>query len=214
MSEHFSAPSERSHLTTGTLTLSGGARQLRIAPLDDATLLYKAEFNDLIPAVADHAGTVTVDYPRRAPRPRGTDIKATVRLASSLSWALRCTDAIAALDADLARLRITAIDIECPIESSVLRLPTPDGVINVRVDGPARDLTIIRPAGVPVDVRVTGSASRLDVDGHLLGSVSRGYRLDGKPGHSRYLLTFSGAVTTSTITSDVKGGAGHDASIP
>lgn len=210
MSKHFSTQSERSEVTAGVLSLRGGARQLQIAPLGDAALLYLAEFTGLIPAVTDHAGAVTVNYPRRAPRPRSTDPLGTVRLASSISWALRCTDAIAALDADLAQLRITSIDIACPIDSSVLRLPAPQAATNIHVAGPARDLRIIRPAGVPINVRIAGSASGLDIDGHRLDSVSRGYRSDGNPGENRYLITFDTAVAALIVTSDEKGGTDHE----
>lgn len=210
MTKHFSTQSERSQVTSGILALTGGARQLRIAQLDDAALLYRAEFNDLIPAVSDNAGTVTVHYPNRAPRTRGTAVKSTVRLALSVSWTLRCSDAIAALDADLARLAIRSIDIDCPIESSVLRLPAPEGMVNVHVAGPARDLRIVIPASVPIDVRIAGSASGLDIDGHRLDSVSRGYRSEGNPGENRYLITFNAAVAALTILRDKDGGIDHE----
>lgn len=202
MTKRFSTQSDRSDITTGVLTLAGGARQLEVTRLDDARLLYQAEFADFIPVVADNAGAVMVDYPHRVPRPRGTKTTGSVRLAPSVSWALRCTDAITALDADLSDLAITSIDIECPIESSVLRLPTPVGATTVQVRGPARDLTIVRPVGVPVDIRVSGSASSLAIDGYRLGSVSRGYRNDGGPGEARYLITFDAAVTALTVSSD------------
>lgn len=201
MSKSFAAQADLAAVTSGTLIVSGGARQLQIKSLRDANLLYRAQFTDLIPTVTNADGSVTIDYQRRMPRRRGNDIKGTVELGAPIPWTLRITDAIAALRAELDRLEIVSITIECPIESSSLHLPLPRGNVSVHVTGPADDLTITRPASVPIDLDIAGSASRLHIDGRELKAVSRGYRQGGKSGHDRYHLTFDHSVNALTIGS-------------
>jgi hypothetical protein len=199
MSKDFTIQADLSAATAGTLTLSGGARQLRIKGIRDTTLLYRAQFTDLNPAITNAGGAVTINYPRRLPRPRGNDIKGTVELNASVPWALRFTDALAVLHAELNQLDIVSISIECPIESSALHLPSPRGNVSVHITGPASDLTITRPVNVPIDLDIAGSASQLHVDGHELKAVSRRHRITGEPGHGRYHLTFERSVTALTV---------------
>ena len=199
MSKDLTTQANLSAATTGTLTISGGARQLQIRGLRETALLYRAQFTDLIPAITDAAGSITIGYRRRLARPRGNDIKGTVELCESVPWTLRFTDAIAALHAELDQLDIVSISVECPIESSSLHLPAPRGNVSVHVTGPANDLTITRPVNIPIDLDIAGSASRLHIDGHDLKAVSRRYRLNGKPAHDRYHLTFERSVSELTI---------------
>lgn len=201
MSKSFATQADLTAVTSGTLILSGGARQLQITSLRDANLLYRAQFTDLIPAVTDADGSVTIDYQRRGQWRRGNDIKGTVELGAPIPWTVRVTDAIAALRAELDQLEIVSITIECPIESSSLHLPSPRGNVSVHITGPADDLTITRPASVPIDLDIAGSASRLHIDGHELKAVSRGYRQGGEPGRDRYHLTLDHSVNALTIVS-------------
>ncbi len=201
MSKDLTTQADLSAATAGALTIGGGARQLRIRSLRDTALLYRAQFTDLIPEITDADGPVKIDYPRRLPRPRGSDIKGTIELSASVPWTLRFTDALAFLHAELDHLDIVAISVECPIESSSLHLPSPRGNVGVHITGPANDVTIIRPVNVPIDLDIAGSASRLHIDGHDLKAVSRRYRLNGNPGHDRYHLVFERSVSALTIGS-------------
>jgi hypothetical protein len=107
------------------------------------------------------------------------------------------------VEADLSDLRLQGVHL-CGGASRVdLTLPAPSGTVPVRVSGGASHLTLRRPAGVAVRLRVGGGLSKLAFDDMQLGAVG-GHSHWQSPAYAnatdRYDLEITGGASRLTVT--------------
>jgi class 3 adenylate cyclase len=168
-----------------TTDLGERARRLELVRPRDLTLRgerrlsrpYRARFEGRPPEVEELGDTVAVTYPRLA---RKFGAAATITLDASVSWRIEATGPVRRLTADLGVLTLLGFEVTSGAAAEVtLTLPPPSGEVPVRLAGGAASVTIHRPAGVPVRVRVGGGASRLRLDGQRFRAVGGETLWDG-----------------------------------
>lgn len=195
--------------TSGRLIIGPKAAQLAIGADPTLTDLYRATFETPPPTVHVQDGTVTLHYPRLAwltepgallrPAPSGQ-----ITLNGSIPWHIRVGGGTAHTRFDLHRLALQALELGGGASRVDLILPTPAGTVPVRVAGGVHDLTIQRPAGVAVQVRVGRGASRLILDDQHFGAIGNSTRWqspDYDQRSDRYDIAISGGADTLTVTS-------------
>jgi hypothetical protein len=151
--------------------------------------------------------TVTVHYPRMArlrdlrallgPRPGGE-----VALNGSIPWYVRVHGGTAHTTFDLSRVALYAIELDGGVSQVAVVLPAPSGTVPVRVAGGVHELTVLRPAGVAVRVRVGHGAKDLTLDDQHFGAVGGSTRWQS-PGYDqasdRYDVAVYGGADTLTV---------------
>ena len=194
--------------TNGRLAFVHGATKVVLRA--DAALphLCRAHFAGPLPTVEAQAGTVTIRYPRFAPIDwlRTGLLKdrhaVEIVLNATIPWTVAIDGGVAKLNADLRALRLGSVDLNGGATGFELALPAPVGIVPVRIGGGASNLTIHRPAGVPVRLQIKEGATRLALDDQRLGAVGGETRLtsrDDQDAPDRYEITIRGGASTLTI---------------
>jgi len=168
--QYFSAPLGTS--TSGRLELTGGATStnLTLLPLESPSRV-EALFEGPAPEVQVVNGDVLVNYRRRFWPVDRRRVAAEVALHPAVTWTVAFRGGVSRLNADLARLSTTNIDIDGGVSDLRLLLPTPTGTLRVCVNGGVSEALVLCPAGVPFRVSVRGGATNLHVDRLVLGAI-------------------------------------------
>jgi class 3 adenylate cyclase len=187
-------------------TLIGRARRLVLVRPRDLTLRgepglaepYRVRSEGAEPEVGEVPEAVTVTFPRFARRRDSAIV-----LDASIPWLIEATERVRRLTADLGALTLAGFEVTSGGAADVrLILPPPSGQVPVRFAGGAAGVTIHRPAGVPVGVRVRGGASRVRLDAQVFRAVGGEMRWDG-PGFDdtadRYVVDLEGGVRDLTV---------------
>ena len=186
----------------GRLRFASGAAhlELRGARIKD---LYRATFSGKRPLVTvDPSGEVSIQY-------KGfswfgmRDVGAQVTLTSAVPWSIEIRRGISHLDAELAELQLTQMEITGGASESRLSLPRPRGTATLRVSGGASRLMIHRPRGTAAQMVVRGGASNLVFDSQQLGAVGGATRLSS-PGWEtatdRWAIEVTGGASDLAVT--------------
>ena len=162
---------------SGALRVLGGMQSWRLAtwrnhPAAAEELFVDARFDDVIPRVVEADGVVSMSYGmwdgwwRRQ--------HAHVQLSEALPWTLEINGGVQHLRADLRNCSLRALSIGGGVQDVVLELGDPRGVVPIEIRGGAAHLTIMRPKGSAVVVRLRGGVHDLQLDRTALGSVGGG----------------------------------------
>lgn len=149
----------------GRLVFTRGASNLRIRVDASMEYLYRARFDGKIPEVAVDAGTVTVRY-----RPSFHPTRGEMTLSGRVPWDIETRWGMSNVIADLEDLELEGLRVSGGSSHVAVRLPRPRRIVALRIGGGASDVELIRPAGVPVRVRIGGGVSKLSIDEFRLGS--------------------------------------------
>jgi hypothetical protein len=160
----FSAP--LGSVERGYLVFTRGASHLTIRADRSMEDLYRARFDGKVPGIEVDGGTVSVRY-----RPTFHPPKGEITLSGRIPWTIRARWGLTDVTADLEGLELSGLEVSGGTSRLELRLPAPRTTVPVSIGGGASDVEVIRPAGVPVRVRVGGGASNLTIDDLSLGSV-------------------------------------------
>ena len=68
-------------------------------------------------------------------------------------------------------MELTGLEISGGVSRLLVRLPRPKATVPVRVGAGASNVELVRPAGVPVRVRIGGGASKLAIDDVRVGAA-------------------------------------------
>jgi hypothetical protein len=125
-------------------------------------------------------GKIKVDVsPRTEFRTRGQrgeddQARGEVLLNTTIPWDIDVQGGLSRLTADLRTVPVSSFSITGGSSGATVVLPRPSAWVPVRLVGGASEVTLRRPAGVPVRLRVRGGVSNLDLDGQHLSSVGGG----------------------------------------
>jgi DNA-binding MarR family transcriptional regulator len=186
-------------VTAGRLELVASVARMRIDSKREMADLYRASFERRAPRIRVSGGTVNLTFPGlwHAGVGRGQ-----VTLCGAIPWALDLRGGAAEMDVELSDLTLAEMTMNGGASRVDFHLGRPAGTVPLRIRGGASRVTIRRPAGVPVRVRVTGGMSRLRLDGRQVGSVGGGAVLDS-PGYDaatdRYELSVEGGASRITV---------------
>lgn len=150
----------------GHLMFARGAAHLKIQVDDTMDDLYRARFEGKAPDVWADAGVVTVRY-RSAFRPPHGEIT----LSGRIPWTITARFGMSDIMADLEDADLKGFEISGGASQIEARLPEPKDAVPIRIGGGSSRIDLIRPAGVPVRVRVGAGASKLAIDDLDLGAI-------------------------------------------
>ncbi len=194
----YSAP--RGGIEEASLMFRSGMQELRLRPHRSATELYRARFDGATPQVRVRDGRVQVsfrggffDWRKRA---------ATMALSVELPWTIEIVGGIQRVEADLRTVPVRRLELTGGVERVQLELGRPEGEVSVRIVGGAKTIRVERPGGTPIQLRVRGGASQVELDGQSLGARAGDIALDsrGWSGSSdRYALEVIGGAKTITV---------------
>jgi hypothetical protein len=150
----------------GRLVFARGAAHLRIGVDASMQDLYRARFEGKMPEVRVDGDTVTVKY-----RPSFRATRGEITLSGRVPWAINAGMGMSDVTADLQQLELTGLEISGGASRLEIRLPRPKAAVRVRIGAGASNVELIRPAGVPVRVRIRGGASKLAIDDVRVGAA-------------------------------------------
>jgi hypothetical protein len=150
----------------GRLVFVRGAAHLTIGVDASMEDLYRARFEGKVPDVRVDGGTVTVKY-----RPSLHRTSGEITLSGRVPWAIKADMGMSDVVADLQELELMGLEISGGVSRLEVRLPRPKAAVQVRIGAGASTVELIRPAGVPVRVRIGGGASKLAIDDFHVGAA-------------------------------------------
>jgi hypothetical protein len=150
----------------GRLMFTRGASHLTIGVDPSMDDLFRARFDGKVPEVGVDRGTVSVKYRPSFHPPTGE-----ITLSGRIPWTIRAHSGMSDVTAELEGLELKDLEISGGGSRLEIRLPRPATSIPVRIGGGASNVEIIRPAGVPVRVRIGSGASKLAIDDFSVGSA-------------------------------------------
>ena len=180
-------------LSEARLLVRAGLAELRLRAGAPAADLYRARFEGPTPQVRLRDGRVIVQY-RGAPfdwRKR----KAGLELNAGIPWTVEIVGGIDRVDADLRDIRLRRFQLTGGTQRLELGLGSPPDAVDVQVVGGSSVIRIERPGNVPVQLRVSGGAGQIEVDGQALTQRGGEIALDttGWTGSGgRYLIEIVG----------------------
>jgi len=92
---------------------------------------------------------------------------AELSLSDRVLWRVRIQGGAIRSSLDLSSVPLAGVDIGGGATKDDVRLPRPKGTVGVDIGGGASTVSLQVPSGTPVRIRVSGGASRLEVDGQL-----------------------------------------------
>ncbi len=201
----FAAP--LGSLRSGRLVFASGASRLTVRADPSMTDLYRARFEGQAPRVGAEDGTVTIRYPRSPLsdwlyylRERPAEIV----LNAQVPWDIEIRDGASRLTADLRGLELRSFELSGGASRVEVTLPTPSGIVPVRVLGGASNVAFHRPEGVAAQVRVGGGSTNLAFDDQRFGAVGGEVSLrspDYEGASDRYDISIGGGASNLTIIS-------------
>jgi DNA-binding MarR family transcriptional regulator len=188
-------------LAGARLEFTRGAANVTVragAAMDD---LYRAHMERNGPVVSAQDGTVTVAYKRNSFR-WGRAGQAEIELNPSIPWSVAVRGGAARFRADLRGLPLREIELTGGLSHAELTLGVPMTEVGLSLTGGVHNLTIHRPAGTALRVRIRGGVSNLRLDSQRFGSVGGTMSWqtpDFDDAAGRYDFSLTGGASTITI---------------
>ncbi len=201
--EIFSAPME--YVERGKLLVSSGLTQLVLRSGEAMSELYSANFEGTLPEVKVKEGTVNIRYPRRLWMLTGDKRTAEITLNRAVPWEIALQGGVATIDARLSTINLAGLEIKGGISSIHLELPIPSGMVPIRINGSASDISVRRPAGVAARVHLKGWASTFIFDEQSFSNMGNDVRMQSKgfePTEPFYDIEVMSSVSMVTITAE------------
>jgi len=158
----FSAPLEDQ--ASGRLVVTCGISRLTVHADEEMAELYQARFEGSIPGVKAKDGVVTIRYPRRLLGLGEKQGQAVVALSVAIPWRIAIQGGAAEAVAELGGLNLAGLEVKGGFNTIRLDLPTPTGLVPIRLAGGASEITVRRPAGVAIRINFKGWANALAFD--------------------------------------------------
>ena len=149
---------------SGRLIVSGGASRLTVRADANIAELYQASFAGPLPGVKAKDGAVTIRYSRRLLGLGEKQGVAEVALNVAIPWRIAIQGGAAEAVAELSDLKLTGLEVKGGFSVIRLDLPVPSGVVPIRINGGAPEMTVRRPAGVAARLNFKGWTSELTFD--------------------------------------------------
>ena len=190
-----SAPIEG--VTLGRLVIVKGAARVDIRVDGSLTDLYHAHF-DAPPQIAVEGGTVTIGQKRRFLPFDWRVARTDLSLNPAVPWEIAMKGGMWKLTADLRGLELRSLDVDGGASDVEMWLPTPAGLVPVRISGGASHVSLHRPMGCAVRADVSGGASQIELDDrtqHAIGGRGRIETPDFAQARDGYELRFTGGAS-------------------
>jgi hypothetical protein len=183
-------------LSRARLAFKSGANELLIRGSAEFDDLYRATFDGPIPQVRLRDGTVLIQYKGRW-QWDWRDRKADVALNAALPWDVEIVGGSSKLQGKLTAVDLGSFELTGGVDQLRLGLGRPNGVVPISLVGGANHARFERPAGVHVQLQVTGGLGGVEFDRQKLGAT----------GGLTELETTGAAEAADRFVIDVVGGA-------
>jgi len=172
-------------LDRARLLFKSGVNELLIRGTSGLDDLYRATFDGPVPQVRLRDGIVTIQHKGRL-QWDWRDRRADVSLNTAVPWDIEMVGGANKFQGKLSPVDLRSFELTGGVDQLRLTLGRPTGVVPIRLVGGANHARFERPAGVPIQLRISGAAGRVEFDHQKLG---------GTAGPS--LLESAGAATAS-----------------
>ena len=191
----YSAP--LGELESGRLVVSSALSRLTLRTDDGMADLYQARFEG-------KEGVVTIRYPRRLWVLGGEQRVAEVTLSVAIPWWIAIQGGASEVTAELGGLDLAGLEIKGGASMIRLELPTPSGVVPIRISGGASEIIVRRPIGVAARAHLKGWVSTFVFDDQTLSDMGNNVRLQSsgfEPTAPCYDIEVVSSASMVTITS-------------
>ena len=188
-------------LAGARLEFSRGAAQVAVRAGEATDELYRAHIERNGPTVSAQEGVVTVSYKRTGFR-WGRAGQTAIELNPSIPWTVSVRGGASRVRADLRGLPLRELELTGGLSHAEVWLPVPIGTVAISLTGGVHNLTIHRPAGAALAVRIRGGVSNLRLDAQRLGSVGGTMSWqtpDYDEAEGRYEFRLTGGASTITL---------------
>jgi hypothetical protein len=148
-----------------------GANELLIRGSADFDDLYRATFDGPVPQVRLRDGVVTIQYKGRL-QWDWRDRRANVSLNPSVPWDVEVVGGSSKLQGKLGSVDLRSFELNGGVDQLRLTLGRPTGVVPIRLIGGANNARFERPAGVPIQLQLSGGAGGVEFDRQKLGATA------------------------------------------
>jgi DNA-binding MarR family transcriptional regulator len=194
-----------SELSTARLSVQSDVPRLVLRAGANQSDLYRVQFDGPPPrARVQSDGTVSLRFSDgwRAPAAPGELPRAEVTLNASVPWHVTVHAGVAHLEAHFELLQLRGLEVRGGVGGADVRLPRPADAVRVRFRGGMSGVRILRPASVPVRLRMAGGANQLALDTQFFDVVGgttdwRSPGFDSAPAH--YEIEVTGGANGLTI---------------
>lgn len=190
-------------LKSARLVISAGIARLTLRTDTTMTELYQARFEEPVPEVKVKDEVVTINYPQRWWGLFSEGCTADMLLSTVIPWQIVIQGGAAQIDARIGSLNLASLEIKGGLATMHLELPRPSSVILLRISGGAGEITLRRPEGVGVRVRLKGSAHEFRFDEQILNRVGNNTQIQSAgfvPADPHYDIEIANAAGKVTIT--------------
>lgn len=164
--------------------------------------LYRAHVEGTPPQIEVDGGNVWVRPGRRFPLFGWGHSSLRLTLAGSIPWDVEVNQGAVSLEAKLAALQLRSFVVKGGASRIEVEVGRPSGTVPVTIQGGASNVTLRRPGGVPVEVRIKGGVSKVSVDRHQLGPAVGNFvwrSPDMAAGADAYVLEIRGGASRITV---------------
>jgi class 3 adenylate cyclase len=132
---------------------------------------YRASFGRRPPRIREEGRAVTIEYPRGPLGALSRRDPGAVALDASVPWRIEARGMLRDVAADLGAGILAGFEAQAGATGLTFSLPPPSGRVALRFAAGVSEITIHRPLGVDVGIRVTRGASRLRLDDQVFRAV-------------------------------------------
>ncbi|MEZ4370954.1 MAG: MarR family transcriptional regulator [Polyangiaceae bacterium] len=163
----------RGDATRGSLEFTNGASRLLLTSGSDAEFA-RASFDGEGPKLEHREETLRVRYPRALLALLKGKTKAKrgeIRLCPGVPWELQINGGLSELECAFRELRLEAFKVRGGAQRLSLTLGTPGVRVPIEVHGGVERLSVLRPVTAAVRLRVSGGATKVELDTLKLDAV-------------------------------------------
>jgi DNA-binding MarR family transcriptional regulator len=192
-------------LRQARLSFKSGSHELLLRGSTEIEDLYRAKFDGPVPQVRLRDGIVSIQYKGRWLFD-WHERRADVQLNAGVPWDIEVVGGAGKFQGKLSSLDLRSLEVTGGLDQVRLTLGQPGGIVPIRLTGGGSQFRFERPAGVPVRLKLSGGAARIDFDDQRLGGTgghtvlesagaadaSDRYQIEITGGASRIIVTESG----------------------
>jgi hypothetical protein len=188
----------------GRLHLESGVARLMLRAERRLGYMMQARFEGPPPNVRREGETLTIRYPRALHPFEWRRRRGDVSLNASIPWDVSMKGGMSQVVADLQDIDLRSLQFGGGVSDVEALLPPPGQPVTVELGGGVSNVRLLRPAEVPVRLRISGGASKLQFDQDFFGAVGGRTRLqsDGFDDATvRYDIAIRGGASRLTVGS-------------
>ncbi len=187
-------------LRRARLSLKSGSHELLLRGAAELDALYRAKFDGSIPQVRLREGVVSIQYKGRWLWD-WHERRAEVSLNSGVPWDIEIVGGAGKFQGKLALVDLRSLEVTGGVDQLRLTLGQPSGDIPIRLTGGGSHFRFERPAGVPVRLKLSGGAARIDFDEQRMSGAGHTFleSSGAATAADRYQIEITGGASRITV---------------